>query len=295
MLGETVNLRLNGGVGKNMGRTLETVLVAISFALAATFAAAQSQPPRADSEQATSEWAKGNRVLLGVTQERLGFSAQWRFQRSANGDILLDLEETRAGQPRAGALLLVANGALLARDVPLERGRELDSFNGPLMMLQLVLRLLELAAPAGPESIRREIAIDATEPQRAVKVSAMGADGEFLAPWSVKGRIGPGAEGQIRFELEFVSANRDPRGAPYATSIAGLWQNAAPPLQLPDTMPLRGWRGFRIKPVVTARGSANSVGLGTSAAMAFPNLGEVRRRVADWTDQGGRRARWQCS
>jgi hypothetical protein len=38
----------------------------------------------------------------------------------------------------------------------------------------------------------------------------------------------------------------------------------------------------------------NTVGLGTSAAMAFANIGEVRRRVADWADQGARRARWQC-
>jgi hypothetical protein len=286
---------------------LETTLVGIAFALAAMLAAAQSpQPPAdaavassarqppADSAVASSEWAKGNRMLLGVTQERLGFSAQWRFQRSANGDILLDLEETRAGQARAGALMLVGNGVLLARDVPLERGRELDSFNGPLLMLQLVLRLLERAVPAGPASIKREIPLDVAEQDRSLKVSAIGTDGEFFAPWRVAGRIGPGADGQVRFELQFVSANRSSRGAPYETRIAGIWQNASPPLQLHDTMPLRGWRGFRIKTVVTARGAMNTVGLGTSAAMTFANIGEVRRRVAEWTDQGARRARWQC-
>jgi hypothetical protein len=99
----------------------------------------------------------------------------------------------------------------------------------------------------------------------------------------------------VRFELSFVSAHRNPRAAPYETSIAGIWQNASPPVQLPDAMPLRGWRGFRIKTVVTARGAMNTVGLGTSAAMGFANLGEVRRRVGEWTDEGSRRARWQCS
>jgi hypothetical protein len=277
-----------------MGRAFFTTVVGILFALAATLAVAQSRASAPSPAGPSSEWAKGNRVLFGVTQERLGFSAQWRFQRSASGDILLELEETRAGQARAGALLLVANGMLLARDVPLERGRELESYTGPALMLQLVLRLLEHAAPAGPASIKREMTIDAAESERAIKVSAMGADGAFLAPWSVKGRVGPAADGQVRFELQFVSANRDARRAPYATSIAGIWQIASPPLQLPDAMPLRGWRGFRIKTVVTARGTMNTVSLGTSAAMAFPNLGEVRRRVADWTDEGARRARWQC-
>jgi hypothetical protein len=277
-----------------MGRGLTATLVGLSFALAASVATAQSKIA-AGAAQTDSEWAKGNRILLGVTQERLGFSAQWRFQRSAHGDIVLDLEESRTGQMRAGALMLVSNGALLARDVPLQRGRELDSFNGPLLMLQLVLRLLERAAPAGPASIKRETPVELTERERAVKVSALGADGEFLPPWRVKGQIVPGADGRISFELQFVSANRAPGTAPYETSIAGIWQNVAPPVQLPDAMPLRGWRGFRIKAVVNARGAANSPGLGTSAAMAFANLGEVRRRVAEWTDEGARRARWQCS
>jgi hypothetical protein len=276
-----------------MDRRLKPTLVGIAFALAATLAAAQSrQPPGA--AVTSSEWAKGNRVLLGVTQERLGFSARWRFQRSGNGDMLLDLEETRAGQARAGALMLVGNGVLLARDVPLERGHELDSFNGPLLMLHMVLRLLERAVPAGPASIQREMRIDAAEREQPVKVAGIGADGEFLAPWRVTGQVGPGTDGQVRFELQFVSANPSARGAPYETRIAGIWQNASPPLHLPDTMALRGWRGFRIKTVVTARGAMNTVGLGTSAPMAFANIGEVRRRIADWTDQGARRARWQC-
>lgn len=277
-----------------MGRVFMTVLVGIWLALAPALAAGEPASSAATPLDTGSEWAKGNRVLIGVTQERLGFSAQWRFERAAGGDVLLELEETRAGQARAGALLLVSDGALLARDVPLERGRELDSFNGPLMMLQLVLRLLERAVPAGPASVRRDMSIDTSENERALKVAAIGAEGEFLAPWRVRGRIGAGAHGQIRFELQFVSANRSARATPYETRIAGIWQNASPPPQLPDTMPLRGWRAFRIKTVITARGATNSVGLGTSAAMAFVNLGEVRGRVAQWRDEGARRARWQC-
>src|SRR5690606_3501729 len=153
--------------------------------------------------------------------ESIGFSAQWRFQRSAIGDMLLELEETRAGQPRAGALILVGDSLLLARDVPLQRGRELDAFNGPLLMLQLVLHLLERAAPAGPASVTKDTQLEVVERERPLKLSAVGADGEFYAPWSVKGRIGPGAKGQVRFELVFVSAAAG-RGAPYQTSIAGI-------------------------------------------------------------------------
>jgi hypothetical protein len=275
-----------------MGRALETACVGILFALAATLAGGQSRPQ--SLPEGSSGWAKGNRILLGVTQERAGFSAQWRFQRSAGGDIVLDLEESRGGRLRAGSLMLVADGALLARDVPLERGRELDGINGPLLMLQLALRVLERAAPGGPGSVKRDIRIELSEPEKPLKVTGVGADGEFFAPWSARGILGPAADGQIRFELEFDSASRAGATA-YRTSIAGIWQNASPPVQLPDTMPLRGWRVFQLKPAVRAAGPDNAAGLATSAPMAFPNLGEVRRRVTQWTDEGARRSRWQCS
>jgi hypothetical protein len=267
----------------------------MAFALAAALVCAAAEPRPSEAERSGSEWSKGNRILLGVTQERIGFSARWRFQRAAEGDILLELEETRAGQPRAGALLLVADGVLLARDVPLQRGRELDAFNGPLLMLQLVLRLLERALPAGPASIDKEVQVDLTERERPVKVTGLGADGEFYAPWSVKGRIGPGGNGEVRFELAFVSATAGGSKAAYQTSIAGIWQNASPPVQLPDAMPLRGWRGFRLQPAVVARAEANDLGLRTSPPMAFANLAAARRHAAQWKDEGARRSRWQCS
>jgi len=275
-----------------MVRVLTTMLLVLS--LAGTGALAEPTRPAARAEQPGSDWARGNRLLLGVTQEQAGFSAQWRFQRSAHGDILLELEETRAGRPRTGTLLLVSDAVLLARDVALERGRELDAFNGPLLMLQLALKLLERAAPGGPASIEGATAVDLVERERAIEVSGVGADGEFFAPWQVRGTLAPGDDGRVAFELRFVSASRARDAAPYETRIAGIWHNVSPPVQLPDTMALRGWRGYRIKPTVRPRGDINTVALGTSAAMGFSNLGDVRRRAAEWSEEGARRARWQC-
>jgi hypothetical protein len=269
-------------------------MVGMVFALAAALGAAEPRTPQPVPADTSSEWAKGNKLLLGVTQSRIGFSAQWRFQRSAAGDILLDLEETRAGKTRAGSLLLLAEGALLSRDLTLERGRELDALHGPLLMLQLVVRLLERSAPDGPGAIRREMQIDLAEPKKSIRVSAIGADGEFHAPWTLKGSLSGAPGGQVRFELEFVSASRA-RAAPwYETSVAGIWENVSPPLHLPDAMPLRGWRVYQLKPVTAPQGAANVVGVGTSAPMAFANLGEVRLRAREWAELNSRRARWQC-
>lgn len=274
---------------------LAGLLVAVLFALAGIAGHAQAGEPAPKGRGGVSEWAKGNRILVGVTEERSAFWAQWRFQRSADGDIVLDLEEGRGAQMRAGSLMLISDAALLARDMPLERGRELDAFNGPLLMLQLVLRLLERAAPAGPASVKRETKVAASEASQPIKVAAMNAEGEFNAPWKLAGTIAPAAGGVVKFELEFSSASRAGAGAAYHTGIVGLWQNASPPVQLADAMPLRGWRVYRLKPAAAASGSANKPGLGTSAPMAFSNLAEVRSRVAQWQAESARRSRWQCS
>jgi len=276
-----------------MGRAASRAIVAVGWVLAASLGLAQGRSAASGPEDG-SNWARGNTVLFGVTQPAVGLSAQWRFQRSAAGDILLELTESRAGQNRTGSLLLLAEGALATRNLVLDRGRELDALHGPLLMLQLVLQLLERAAPGGARSLERERVVSLAEPDRTIKVSAIGADGEFLAPWTLKGTVAPAAGGQVRFELEFVSASRARSTPWYETTIAGIWQSAAPPPSFPDTMPLRGWRVYQIKPVVESHGTVNLGGIGTSAPMAFSHLGEVRRRAHEWAAMNDRRARWQC-
>jgi len=253
------------------------------------------QQPQAREKESTSEWARGNRMLLGVTQESVAFSAQWRFDRAANGDIRIEKEELRAGQPSAGTLIIVGNAAFGARDLQLERGRELDAVNGPILMLQLVLRLLERALPDGPKALTRETRIELSDPKAGIKVTGLGADGEFFAPWALKGVAAPAAGGAVKFELRFASASRGQPGRAYVTSITGIWENTASPLALPDATPLTGWRVYQLRQVVKPRGTINTVGLGTSAPMAFPTLGDLRRKVVEWTDDQARRARYQCN
>ena len=96
--------------------------IALGVCSAGTLVCAQIPPPSRPAQSkpivaAESEWARGNRVVLGVTQARIGFSARWRFERAANGDILLEKDESRAGQSIAGSLMVVGNGAL-ARTIP---------------------------------------------------------------------------------------------------------------------------------------------------------------------------------
>jgi hypothetical protein len=242
-----------------------------------------------------SDWARGNRLLIGVTQPRAGFSAQWRFDRADNGDILLEKDEQRAGQTTVGAVLLVGSGALAVRELRVERGHELDALNGPLLMLQLVLRLLERAVPSGPAGLTSDVQVELADKQDGIRVTGVGAEGEFFAPWRLKGVVGPGGNGQVKFELEFSSSSAAAGRAPYEVSIAGIWQHAKPSLFLAETYSLRGWRVYQLKPVLKPRGMINTLGLGTSPPLAFTNVGDLRRSVAQWGDEQARRARHQCN
>jgi hypothetical protein len=268
----------------------------VMLACAALNADAQ-QPTQSPSVSAVeSEWARGNRLLLGVTQPALGFAAEWRFERSTTGDVFLERKENRGGSLEAGSmLLLTGRGALLAHGARLQPGRELDAMNGPLLMRQLVMRLLEQSVPDGPGKLGRDLRLDVSERTRTLSVTGIGTQAEFLAPWRLTGTIGPAGPGKVKFDLEFTSTARSPAGARYETSIVGIWQNAPPPVVFADDMPLRGWQVYQIKPVVLGRGAENIIGFGTSAPMGFPNLGAVRRRVAQWSEEQTRRSRWQCT
>jgi hypothetical protein len=242
-----------------------------------------------------SEWMRGNKVLLGVTQEQVGFSAQWRFQRLDNGDIVLDMDEQRAGRPLAGSLILVGSGAVALKSFRPEQGKELDVINGPLMMLQLTLRLLERSVPAGPQSLTSDRQVAIAEQAAGVKTGGIGTDGEFFAPWSLKGTIGPGGKGLVKFDLEFSSSSHSTGGKRYETAIVGIWQQTGTPLSYPDGFSLRGWRVHQIKNVVKPRGMFNTVGVGTSSAMVFGTLGDLRRAVTQWATESENRSRHQCN
>lgn len=259
-------------------------------------AVAQQRAPATTAPVAESEWSRGNRLLLGVTQPALGFAAEWRFERSTTGDLFLERKESRGGGLEAGTMMLLSGrGALLSRGATLQPGRELDAMNGPLLMRELVMRLLEQGVPGGPGKLAQDLRLDVSERSRPLRVTGIGAEGEFLAPWRLTGTIGPAGPGKVKFDLEFTSTARSPAGARYETSIVGIWQNTPPPVQFADDMPMRGWQVYQIKPVVVGRGASNVIGWGTSAPLGFTNLGEVRRRVAQWNDDQARRSRWQCT
>jgi hypothetical protein len=62
--------------------------------------------------------------------------------------------------------MMVINGQsqwMLAKNVPLEKGYEIDALDGVVLNLKLVLELLRAAAPGGPTGIKQKTTLDTKE------------------------------------------------------------------------------------------------------------------------------------
>jgi len=248
-------------------------------------AVAEEQRRKAAASPA-AQWYRGNRVLLEVEEPAAGIKARWQFERSTANDIRLVLDEQRKAGAQRGSIMLIGQRALLTRSLELARpGSPLPAIDGPALLLNLTLRLLERAVPGGPQSLRGERAVKIADSSVAIVVDTPTAQGLFLAPWTLTGKVRANADG-VAFDLSLRSRSRtDPDGF-HTTALRGTWRLddvAAPAFG--DDFPLEGWQLHSIQPApVDARASAPPMWLAVPRP-GFATLGELRRALASgWPD-----------
>lgn len=253
---------------------------------------ARAEATRAEDERRkvaqkpAAQWYRGNRVLLEVEEPSAGIKARWQFERNTANDIRLVLDEQRKAGPQRGTLMVIGQKALLTRSLQLARpGSPLPAIDGPALLLNLTLRMLERAVPGGPQSLRGERAVKIADSSVAIVVDTPTAQGLFLAPWTLTGKVRANADG-VAFDLSLRSRSRtDPDGF-HTTALRGTWRLddvAAPAFG--DDFPLEGWQLHSIQPApVDARASAPPMWLAVPRA-GFATLGELRRALASgWPD-----------
>ncbi len=172
--------------------------VRLSLALLAVVCGHASAAPLA----AEVQWKDPSSVQLEVDFPGNGYHASWQLYRCSCGDLLIRSELMVPGEVAHGDILLVDNRAVLMHGYGPEDAAEI-SFDAPALMMQLAMRLLERAEPAGPSAItkRRKVAVE--DKINYINLDTGVAAGGFPAPWSVKGSIWPQADTQRRFDLVF--------------------------------------------------------------------------------------------
>jgi hypothetical protein len=260
------------------GRCCVTLLIAVVFQANNTLAqdvAAAARANRAShnnaaSVKADSEWYSPTRASIRAQNQ--GTVATILYEISANQDLKITMDTVEKGKKQI-AEMMVINGQsqwMLAKNVPLEKGYEIDPLDGVVLNLKLILELLRAAAPGGPTGIKQKTTFDVKEDSRSIAVNTASASGGLEAPWTLHAIIEPASADQWSFEL--VAKHGE------TIHINGTWQKEATPPTLGDDVSLEGWQILSIGPIKTTDGNSTILDYGAQVSQKHPKtLGELRK------------------
>ena len=226
-------------------------------------------------------WYRGNLVTLTASEPKAGFTARWKFERTAGNDIRIELDEQRKVGPQRGTVMIIGQQALLTRDLKLARaGAVLPAVDGPTLLLNLTLRMLERGVPEGPEAMRRERPVSVREKTLPINIQTPSAQGLFLPPWQLTGKVARKGE-SFEFDLLLVSRSRTDDAVSHNTVLRGTWRNEEkkPPV-LPDELSLEGWELYAISGESSAATGKPTVSPKPVPRQNFATLGELRKAMA---------------
>jgi hypothetical protein len=258
-----------------------TLLIAVAFqannTLLAQDVAAAARANRAshntESAKADSEWYSPTRASIRARDQ--GAAVTILYEISGNQDLKITLDGMEKGKKQV-AEMMVINGQsqwMLAKNVPLEKGYEIDALDGVVLNLKLALELLRAAAPGGPTGIKQKTTFDVKEDSRSITVNTASASGGLEAPWTLHAIIEPASADQWSFEL--VAKHGE------TIHISGTWQKEAAPPTFADDLSLDGWQILSIGPIRTTDGNSTILDYGAQISQKHPKtLGELRKMSA---------------
>lgn len=150
-----------------------------------------------------TRWADPSRVQLDVEFPGDGYRGSWEVDRCRCGDLLVRAELAVPGERVSGDLLLVEQSAVLSRGFGQYKAEAAASLDAAALMLQLALRLLERAEPAGPNAVQAGRTVEVEDTINPILLDTGSAMGGFQAPWSVRGTLAPDGAERRRFDLTF--------------------------------------------------------------------------------------------
>lgn len=264
------------------GLRFVTFLLAVVFqtnnTLLAQDVAAAARANRASHNNAASvkvdnEWYSPTRASIHAQDH--GAAVTILYEISGNQDLKVTMDTVEKGKKQV-AEMMVVNGQsqwMLAKNVPLEKGYEIDALDGVVLNLKLALELLRAAAPGGPTGIKQKTTFDVKEDSRSIAVNTASASGGLEAPWTLHAIIEPGSGDQWSFQL--VAKHGE------SIHISGTWQKEAAPPTFGDDLSLEGWQILSIGPIKTTDGNSTILDYGAQISQKrAKTLGELRKMSA---------------
>ncbi len=253
----------------------------------------------AQASRPGTAWYEAGHVLLAVTEPAVGLSGSWQFDRADNGDMRIVKEEQRLGTVVKGSVMMIcSDSAMLTRGLAPVKGRETRELDGPVLLLQLALRLLERGLPQGPQAVAGETAFDVRETELPIRVRRGNmARSEFLPPWRAQGKVAPVTPGQIRFEMKFAYSTLAARDRQFQMDLVGVWQRESRVAAFEQDTSISDWQVFRVDAV--GKNVAGNFLIDQVAALQarrYQTLGELRTMIErNWDPRQRTRVREECA
>jgi hypothetical protein len=222
---------------------------------------------------AGSLWADFTQFRVRLRSEE--HSGTTTMTRHGADDFSIDIEDTPATH---GRIIVLAGRALLMKDVEHETGYEIDALDGPVLMHQLAITLLDQAFPKGPSSVNGSLPISIAQKTRAIRIATQSADGLIEAPWTLTGTA-QRADGRIGYDLQLAfTAESSPR----TIGFTGFWEKAPLATPLDDRMSLAGWTVHWLTPLTSTSEQGTILDYGAKAATEhWPDVAALRKYIAD--------------
>ena len=183
---------------------------------------------------------------------------------AANGDFHLRTDD--------GEMYVIGGQILLAKGVEMSLGKEIDAVDAPGLQVQLALKLLEKAVPAGPSSVRTTKSIDVSEATEPIEVATPSAGGAYAAPWQLKGTVKRVDAKRVAFDFQFKVEQ-----AAQPFMLSGTWERATPKPVFSDLLNISAWRAFTLGPHETKSGRGTILDYGAQELpKRFATLGDAR-------------------
>ena len=222
---------------------------------------------------AGSPWADFTQFSVRLRSEE--HSGATTMTMHGADDFSIDIEDTPATH---GRIIVLAGRAMLMKDVQHETGYEIDALDGPVLMHQLVITLLDQAFPKGPSSVSGSFPIRIAQKTRPIRIATQSADGLIEAPWTLTGTARR-ADGRIGYDLQlaFTAENSERKLA-----FTGFWQKAPLATPLDDRMSLAGWTVHWLTPMTSTSDQGTILDYGAKpASQHWADVAALRKYIAD--------------
>jgi hypothetical protein len=238
------------------------------------------------------DWATFTSISLTLSHSGQPPIATWkgRFDHKAN-DIVIDADVTADPGRMKGSIAMVGGRVMLTKGMKLERAYEIDALDGPVLSMQLVLRLLDRVFPKGPSSIPQERRIDRKDPI-AIKYATPSASGRIPAPWHLSGKVAKTTLGAVTYDLvlEYPGEGRGGKTGSEKMHMVGELGVLAEPVFRDDSS-VEGWTPYGVGPQEEKSGDSTILDYGAKRhEVVFRTVGDVRGYIADEFGPGKRDA-----